>query len=39
MAHGLVNPDGLHDPVPFGESHTVSVPGGSELVLVSGQYG
>ncbi|MFJ7264956.1 RidA family protein [Streptomyces globosus] len=38
MAHGLVNPEGLHDSVPFGYSHTVSVPGGSELVLVSGQY-
>ncbi|MEU7062895.1 Rid family hydrolase [Streptomyces sp. NPDC046161] len=39
MAHALVNPEGLHDPVPFGYSHTVSVPEGSELVLVAGQYG
>ncbi|MFE0678215.1 RidA family protein [Streptomyces sp. NPDC058867] len=39
MAHALVNPDGLHDPVPFGYSHTVSVPVDRELVLVSGQYG
>lgn len=39
MAHGIVNPDGLHDPVPFGYSHTATVPAGSELVLVAGQYG
>ncbi|WP_426362030.1 RidA family protein [Streptomyces sp. E-08] len=39
MAHTLVNPDGLHDPVPFGYSHTAAVPAGSELVLVAGQYG
>jgi enamine deaminase RidA (YjgF/YER057c/UK114 family) len=39
MPHALVNPDGLHDPVPFGYSHTVTVPAGTELVLVSGQYG
>ncbi|MFC9590129.1 RidA family protein [Streptomyces sp. NPDC056944] len=39
MAHALVNPDGLHDPVPFGYSHTAAVPAGSELVLVAGQYG
>ncbi|MEE1819920.1 RidA family protein [Streptomyces sp. SP18ES09] len=39
MAHTLVNPDGLHDPVPFGYSHTAAVPGGSDLVLVAGQYG
>ncbi|MFJ8014865.1 RidA family protein [Streptomyces sp. NPDC096339] len=39
MAHAIVNPDGLHDPVPFGYSHTVTVPAGAELVLVSGQYG
>ncbi|MFF4369281.1 RidA family protein [Streptomyces sp. NPDC001594] len=39
MAHEVINPDGLHDPVPFGYSHTVSVPEGSALVLVSGQYG
>ncbi|MFE6905340.1 RidA family protein [Streptomyces erythrochromogenes] len=39
MAHDIVNPDGLHDPTPFGYSHTVTVPAGSELVLVSGQYG
>lgn len=39
MAHTIVNPDGLHDPVPFGYSHTATVPAGTELVLVSGQYG
>ncbi|MGW0370590.1 RidA family protein [Streptomyces coeruleorubidus] len=39
MTHSLVNPDGLHDPVPFGYSHTATVPAGTELVLVSGQYG
>lgn len=33
-----VNPAGLHDPVPFGYSHTVAVPADRELVLVSGQY-
>ncbi|MDT0309445.1 Rid family hydrolase [Streptomyces sp. DSM 44917] len=39
MAHALVNPDGLHDPVPFGYSHTAAVPAGTELVLIAGQYG
>lgn len=39
MTHTLVNPDGLHDPVPFGYSHTATVPAGTELVLVAGQYG
>ncbi len=39
IAHAIVNPEGLHDPVPFGYSHTATVPAGSELVLVSGQYG
>ncbi|MFD9725831.1 RidA family protein [Streptomyces sp. NPDC059072] len=39
MAHAIVNPAGLHDPVPFGYSHTAAVPAGAELVLVSGQYG
>ncbi|KJY21756.1 MULTISPECIES: RidA family protein [Streptomyces] len=39
MAHAIVNPDGLHDPAPFGYSHTATVPAGSELVLVAGQYG
>lgn len=39
MPHTLVNPDGLHDPTPFGYSHTAAIPAGTELVLVSGQYG
>ncbi|MGW2271443.1 RidA family protein [Streptomyces yangpuensis] len=39
MAHDIVNPDGLHDPVPFGYSHTATVPAGTELVLIAGQYG
>jgi enamine deaminase RidA (YjgF/YER057c/UK114 family) len=39
MSHALVNPAGLHDPVPFGYSHTATVPAGTELVLVAGQYG
>ncbi|MFF4979439.1 RidA family protein [Streptomyces sp. NPDC001046] len=39
MAHTLVNPEGLHDPVPFGYSHTAAVPPGTELVLVAGQFG
>lgn len=39
MSHTIVNPDGLHDPSPFGYSHTAAIPAGTELVLVSGQYG
>ncbi len=39
MSHTIVNPDGLHNPVPFGYSHTACIPAGTELVLVSGQYG
>jgi enamine deaminase RidA (YjgF/YER057c/UK114 family) len=39
MSHTIVNPDGLHDPTPFGYSHTAAIPAGRELVLVSGQYG
>ena len=39
MSHAVVNPAGLHDSVPFGYSHTASVPAGTELVLVAGQYG
>lgn len=37
--HTIVNPDGLHDPTPFGYSHTAAIPAGTALVLVSGQYG
>lgn len=39
MSHTIVNPDGLHNPIPFGYSHTAAIPAGTELVLVSGQYG
>ena len=39
MPHTIVNPDGLHDPVPFGYSHTAVIPSDTGLVLVSGQYG
>lgn len=39
MLHTLLNPDGLHDPAKFGYSHTASVPSGTQLVFVSGQYG
>ncbi|SDE43184.1 Enamine deaminase RidA, house cleaning of reactive enamine intermediates, YjgF/YER057c/UK114 family [Glycomyces harbinensis] len=35
----MVNPEGLHDPVPFGYSHTAAVSAGTDLVLVAGQYG
>jgi enamine deaminase RidA (YjgF/YER057c/UK114 family) len=39
MTHAIVNPPALHDPIPFGYSHTARVPAGTDLVLVSGQYG
>ena len=39
MPHAVLNPAGLHDPVPFGYSHTASIAPGTELVLVAGQYG
>ena len=39
MHHTLVNPAGIHDPVPFGYSHTARVPGDTELVFIAGQYG
>ena len=32
----ITNPAALHDPTPFGYSHTVSAPG--ELVFIAGQY-
>lgn len=38
MSHIRNNPADLHDPVPFGYSHTVSIPASSRLVVVSGQY-
>jgi enamine deaminase RidA (YjgF/YER057c/UK114 family) len=39
MAHTVINPPGLHNPVPFGYSHSVAVPAAAALVLVAGQYG
>ena len=39
MSHTITNPDGLHDPAPYGYSHTAAVPAGAGLVFVSGQYG
>jgi enamine deaminase RidA (YjgF/YER057c/UK114 family) len=38
MSHSIVNPPNLHNPVAFGYSHTASVPAGTELVFVAGQY-
>jgi hypothetical protein len=32
MSHTIVNPEGLHDPVPFGYSHTATVPTGTVAV-------
>ncbi len=39
MTHTLVNPEKLHNPIPFGYSHTAGIPAGAALVLVAGQYG
>ncbi len=39
MSHTILNPAELHDPSPFGYSHTTSIPTGTELVFVAGQYG
>jgi enamine deaminase RidA (YjgF/YER057c/UK114 family) len=39
MPHTIINPDGLHNPIPFGYSHSASVPAGAQLVFISGQYG
>lgn len=38
MPHVTINPAELHDPVPWGYSHTARVPSGCDLVFVSGQY-
>ena len=38
MTHAILNPAGLHNPVPWGYSHSASVPANTELVFVSGQY-
>jgi enamine deaminase RidA (YjgF/YER057c/UK114 family) len=37
MTRTIVNPQDLHDPVPFGYNHSVSAPGG-EIVFLAGQY-
>ena len=39
MLHSVINPDELHDPIPYGYSHTAAVPAGTGLVFISGQYG
>ncbi|MBL4689745.1 MAG: RidA family protein [Nannocystaceae bacterium] len=39
MSHSFLNPSELHDPTQFGYSHTASVPAGTGLVFVAGQYG
>ncbi len=39
MLHTILNPTDLHDPAPFGYSHTASIPAGTGLVFVAGQYG
>lgn len=38
MTSTIINPDGLHDPAGFGYGHVVTVPSGSDLILVAGQY-
>jgi enamine deaminase RidA (YjgF/YER057c/UK114 family) len=38
MSRTIVNPAGLHDPIPYGYSHTVRAPAG-EHVFIAGQYG
>lgn len=38
MTHSIANPAGLHDPVPWGYSHTTRVAAGAELVFIAGQY-
>ncbi|AOS61893.1 RidA family protein [Actinoalloteichus hymeniacidonis] len=39
MAHTIVNPAGLHNPVPRGYSHTAAISADTGLVLIAGQYG
>ncbi|WHT18761.1 RidA family protein [Crossiella sp. CA-258035] len=36
MTHRIINPEGLHDPLPFGYSHVAVTSG--ELVFIAGQY-
>jgi enamine deaminase RidA (YjgF/YER057c/UK114 family) len=39
MPHTTLNPTGLHNPTPFGYSHTARIPAGASWVVVAGQYG
>jgi enamine deaminase RidA (YjgF/YER057c/UK114 family) len=39
MPYRIVNPAALHDPSPFGYSHSAALAAGTGLVFVSGQYG
>jgi enamine deaminase RidA (YjgF/YER057c/UK114 family) len=39
MPHTFLNPTELHDPTPFGYSHTAVISANTELVLIAGQYG
>ena len=39
MPPNFANPADLHNPVPYGYSHTSSVTAGTDLVFVAGQYG
>lgn len=39
MQATFLNPEGLHNPAPFGYTHTAHVPAGAGLVFVAGQYG
>jgi enamine deaminase RidA (YjgF/YER057c/UK114 family) len=38
MSHTTSNPDGLHNPVPFGYSHITVVDAPARLAFVAGQY-
>ncbi|MEE8602774.1 RidA family protein [Euzebya tangerina] len=39
MTSTFINPSDLHDPTPFGYSHTAAVAADARLVFVAGQYG
>ena len=38
MPHSILNPTDLHNPAPFGYSHTARIPAGMGLLFISGQY-
>jgi enamine deaminase RidA (YjgF/YER057c/UK114 family) len=38
MSPITINPAELHDPTPFGYSHSVRISGGTDVVFVAGQY-